>query len=592
MKLLLSYLAKYQRPFLLACFNSTVNKVLDLMPPVLVGWLVDSLSGQVPALFAGAGFADTRSAVMAVIVLTVVIFLLESLFEWFYKLGFMRVAQQIQHRVRVDLYDKMQRLPQSFYERNRMGNVLAIANDDVNQLERFLNTSFNELLQIAVLFVFASVALTNMSWELALIGMAPVPGILAGSILYQRLVAPRYQRMRRTNGELNSRLENNLSGMQVIKLFNAETFERGRVAEVSHRYRNDNFRIIDLSAAYTPLIRTFITAGFAIGLLVAANWVMQGNGKVSLGGVALYAMLIQRLLWPVTNLGRILDDYERARASLLRITSIFELADEPAGHEAMPEGTGFREIVFDGVGFGYQPESPVLHDINLRVSRGQSVGIVGPTGAGKTTVIKLLSRLHDPDSGTIRIDDRSLSGIDIHDWRRQISVVSQDVYLFHGSIRENIAYGREDVSGADIERAARMARFHDFAAGLPDGYDAIIGERGIKLSGGQRQRLSLARAILKDAPLLILDEATSAVDTQTERAIQENLRELGRDKTLVIIAHRLSTVRHADAIYVLDEGRIADSGTHAELIGRSGLYRELWQVQTGELPGSGGNQNV
>jgi len=583
MNILKYYIGKYKTQFFTASLNSVLNKVLDLMPPILVGWLVDSLSGNIPALFTNAGYSTVRSTVVLLIILTVVIFTLESFFEWLFKRGFMRMAQRVQHDVRVDVYDKLQRLPQSYFENTRLGNTLAILNDDVNQLERFLNTSFNELLQMVVLFIFATIALTSVSWELALIGMAPVPLIIAGSVIYQKLLAPRYRKMRNTIGELNSRLENNISGMQVVKLFNAEKFEKNRVEKASAQYRSDNFSIVEISAAYIPVIRTFITIGFASGLMVAAMWVMKENGKVSLGGIALYAMLIQRLLWPVTNLGRILDDYERARASILRIGGVLGQPEEPNNANAVPIAKAFREIRFDNVQFSYLSESPVLRNIDFSIAQGQSVGIVGPTGAGKTTLIKLLSRLYEPTEGFIRIDGRALSETDTHDWRSNISVVNQDVYLFHGSIRENIAYGKDDVSLEAITEASKMAHLHDFVQGLPAGYDSLVGERGIKLSGGQRQRLSLARAILKNTPLMILDEATSSVDTQTEQAIQENINVLSKDKTLIIIAHRLSTVRNADIIYVLDNGLVAESGTHDELIARSkGIYKDLWEVQTGE----------
>ncbi|MCP4122904.1 MAG: ABC transporter ATP-binding protein [Bacteroidetes bacterium] len=583
MNILKYYIGKYKTRFFTASLNSVLNKVLDLMPPILVGWLVDSLSGNIPALFTNAGYTTTRRTVVLLIILTAVIFTLESFFEWLFKRGFMRMAQRVQHDVRVDVYDKLQRLPQSYFENTRLGNTLAILNDDVNQLERFLNTSFNELLQMVVLFIFASIALTSVSWELALIGMAPVPLIIVGSVAYQKLLAPRYRKMRNTIGALNSRLENNISGMQVVKLFNAEKFEKNRVEKASAQYRADNFSIVEISAAYIPVIRTFITIGFASGLMVASMWVMKDNGKVSLGGIALYAMLIQRLLWPVTNLGRILDDYERARASILRIGGVLGQPEEPNNTNAVPVDKAFREIRFDNVQFSYLSESPVLRNIDLSIAQGQSVGIVGPTGAGKTTLIKLLSRLYEPTEGFIRIDGRALSETDTHDWRSNVSVVNQDVYLFHGTIRENIAYGKDDVSLETIIEASKMAHLHNFVEELPAGYDSLVGERGIKLSGGQRQRLSLARAILKNTPLMILDEATSAVDTQTEQAIQENINVLSNDKTLIIIAHRLSTVRNADIIYVLDNGLVTESGTHDELIARSkGIYKNLWEVQTGE----------
>jgi ATP-binding cassette subfamily B protein len=582
MNLFKTYLSRYQLSFFGACVNSTINKLLDLMPPLLVGWLVNSLSGTIPGWFKPLGVVNAKEAVLFIIALTVVIFLLESLFEWFYNGSFKRIAQKVQHDVRLDLYAKVQKLPQTYFENNRLGNMLSILNEDVNQLERFLNTNFNEILQMLVLFIFAFFALTSISFDLALIGMAPIPFIIIVSVLYQKMIAPKYQKMRQTAGWLNSRLENNLSGIREVKMFNAEKYEQERVTEASLQYKEDNFSIILYNVAYNPLIRIFVTAGFAIGLLVAANWVLQDNGKMTLGGVALYAMLIQRLLWPITRLGQIFDDYERSRASVKRIEQIFAQADEP-GHETsgmVPDH--FDTLEVKNLDFSYQLESGILYNVSFKVRKGESVGIVGPTGAGKTTLIKLISRLYEPNKGEILIDGRNLNNFNLSEWRSQISIVNQDAYLFHGSIKENIAYSQPNVEMNQIIEASKMAYLHDFVSSLPNGYDSLIGERGIKLSGGQRQRLSLARAILKNAPLLILDEATSAVDTQTEKAIQENIEVLSKDKTLIVIAHRLSTVRNTNSILVLDNGRIVESGNHETLLAKQdGIYRHLWNIQTG-----------
>jgi ATP-binding cassette subfamily B protein len=552
------------------------------MPPLLVGWLVNSLSGEMPKWFQPFGVNTAQQAVIFIILLTVAIFLLESLFEWFYNKSFKRIAQKVQHDVRLDLYAKVQKLPQTYFENNRLGNLLSILNEDVNQLERFLNTNFNEILQMVVLFIFAFLALTSISFELALIGMAPVPFIIIVSIIYQKLIASKYQKMRQTAGWLNSRLENNLSGIREVKMFNAEKYELQRVEEASKNYKEDNFSIIQYNSAYNPLIRIFVTAGFAIGLLVAANWVLQDNGKMTLGGVALYAMLIQRLLWPVTRLGQIFDDYERSRASIKRIEQIFAQEDEPGHENTANVPSDFEMLEVKNLDFSYQVESGILHAVNFKVRKGESIGIVGPTGAGKTTLIKLISRLYEPNGGEILIDGKKLSSFNLNEWRSQISIVNQDAYLFHGTIKENIAYSQPNVEMSQIIEASKMAYLHEFVASLPNGYDSLIGERGIKLSGGQRQRLSLARAILKNAPLLILDEATSAVDTQTEKAIQENIEVLSRDKMLIVIAHRLSTVRNTNSILVLDNGRIVEEGNHETLLTKpNGIYNKLWIIQTG-----------
>lgn len=582
MKLLQKYLGNYKLAFALACFNSLCNKVLDLMPPILVGWLVDSLSGSIPQFLDRSKSLSVKQVVVLIIVLTVIIFLLESLFEYLFKKGFKRIAQNVQHDVRLDVYNKVQRLPQSYFENNRLGNILSVLNDDINQLERFLNESFNEILQMVVLFIFSFIAFSTFSIEIALIGMAPIPLIIIGSLVYQKMIAPRYQKMRNTVGALNSRLENNVSGMRVIKMFNAEEFESNRVDEVSQEYKNDNFKIININVAYIPLIRIFITAGFALGLLVAALWVIEGNGKMTLGGVTLYAMLIQRLLWPVTRLGTIFDDYERAMASISRINGVLNEQDESDVDGAIVKDLAFNKIEVNKLNFAYEAHQPILKNISFKVDKGQAIGVVGATGAGKTTLVKLLTRLYEAPKNSILIDGVDLSDLSIKAWRQLISIVHQDAYLFHGTIKENIAYGKAEMSQAEIEQAAKMAHLHDFIIQLPEGYNSIIGERGIKLSGGQRQRLSLARAILKNAPLLILDEATSAVYTETESAIQENIERLSENKTLIIIAHRLSTVRNTDKILVLNAGEIVESDTHNNLIQiENGVYSKLWKIQTG-----------
>jgi ATP-binding cassette subfamily B protein len=330
-----------------------------------------------------------------------------------------------------------------------------------------------------------------------------------------------------------------------------------------------------------------IALGFA-GMMVLGGRAALG-GDVTTGTLVVFCLLIQRILWPLTTLGQVLDDYHRAAASAGRVMSLLTTptrVPEPASPKPFPRGDGLVE--FDAVEFRYRLGNPVLRGLTFSARPGETIGIAGPTGSGKTTLVKLLLRLYDATGGSVRVDGADVRDVPLADLRRRIALVSQDVYLFHGTIRENIAYGVRARGGpatqAEIEEAARLAHLHDFIASLPQGYDTLVGERGIKLSGGQRQRLSIARAILKDAPILVLDEATSSVDTETERAIQENMLRLTRGRTALVIAHRLSTIRHAHRIVVLRDGRVAEEGHHDDLVALGGTYADLWNLQCGILP--------
>jgi ATP-binding cassette subfamily B protein len=583
---LFGYLRSYRARLASATSASVANKVLDLMPPLLVGWVIDSLRGKPPGFISSlAGTRDPWSMALVLSGLSVVIFFFESLFQWMYQAGFMTLAQRVQHDLRMDVYNRIQEREIAFFEEHRLGEILAMLNDDVNQLERFLNTGFNELVQLAVLFIFAFAVMFPISWQLSLVAVAPVPIILWGSLLYQRRIQPRYRRVREGVGGLASRLENNLAGIHVIKSFTAEAFETERVRRVSEEYQRANFEAIRLSALYVPLIRMAIVMGFAGVLLIGSYWILNGSGIITVGELVLFSMMTERLLWPLTRLGTTVDDFERARASARRAFGLLDT--EPAIQDPgkpEPLGRARGEVVFDHVEFRYARgrDESVLRDLSFRVAPGETIGIAGPTGAGKSTLIKLLLRYYDVTGGAVRLDGHDVRRVTLADLRHNIALVSQDVYLFHGTVRENIAYS-SDAPFEEVVRAAKLAQLHDFVAGLPQGYDTLVGERGIKLSGGQRQRLSIARAIVKDAPLLILDEATSSVDTETERAIQENLKTLTAGRTALIIAHRLSTIRHADRILVLRDGEVAEEGTHDELVARGGIYADLWHVQAGEL---------
>lgn len=583
MRRLFGYIGRYRARLAFAVTTSIINRILDLMPPILTAWVINTVTDAPPDWIVGlAGdTAGPMTYATLLAILALLVFFGESAFQWMSRYAFLTLAQHAQHDLRMEAYDKLQHREINFFERHRLGETLSMLNDDVNQLERFLNSGFNQLLQLAVLFVFAGSVLFATSWSLALLGLAPVPFIVVASIIYSRLIAPRYMAVRQSAGELLSRLENNMGGILVIKSFTAEALEAKRVGEASAGYRKANHEAIKYSAAYIPIVRMGIALGFAVVLLMGGYRVL--TGALTAGSLVMFAMMIQRMLWPLTNISQVYDDYERARASARRTFGLLQTPPRIQDPDQPKElGDVAGRVAFEDVHFSYGRGEPVMRGVSFDIEPGMSVGIAGPTGAGKSTLVKLLLRLYDPDQGVIRVDGIDLRDLAQVDLRRHIALVSQDVYLFHGTIRENIAY-REGETPLDlVTAAAEMAQFHDFVQTLPDGYDTIVGERGIRLSGGQRQRLSIARAVLKDAPIMVFDEATSSVDTETERAIQHALREVTRDRTAIIIAHRLSTIRHADRILVLRDGQVAEAGSHDDLLEAGGVYADLWHVQAGD----------
>ncbi|WP_069790326.1 ABC transporter ATP-binding protein [Cyanobacterium sp. IPPAS B-1200] len=578
---LLEYSPKYRGLIYRAVICSVLNKVFDLAPPVLIGAAVDVVVQREDSAIAQFGFESVFSQLLVLTVLSVIIWTLESAFQYAYERLWRNLAQNIQHDLRLDAYGHIQNLELEFFENKSTGRLLSVLNDDINQLERFLDVGANEILQVITTVIIIGLAFFILTPTTAWMAIVPIPIIIWGAIAFQKFLEPLYGDVREKVSLLNSRLSNNLSGITTIKSFTTETYEVERVRVDSEAYRRSNQRAIAYSAGFVPLIRLVILAGFTSILLFGGLQVEEGT--LAVGTYSVLVFMTQRLLWPLTRLGQTLDLYQRAMASTTRVMALLDTPIQiHSGDIPLSFAHTQGEIHLKDVTFSYFEREPVLQHLNLDIPAGKTTAIVGSTGSGKSTIIKLLLRLYEINSGMITLDGINIQDIVLYDLRRAIGLVSQDVFLFHGSVRENIAYGSPDATEEDVISAAKNAEAHEFIMELPQGYDTVVGERGQKLSGGQRQRLSIARAILKNPPILILDEATSAVDNETESAIARSLQYITKGRTTIMIAHRLSTIRHADCIYVMERGKIIEQGKHEELIAHNGIYQNLWQVQTGE----------
>ena len=577
---LLTYARGHRRQLRLATLCSILNKIFDLAPPLLIGAAVDLVVQRDDSWIASLGFDGFNAQLWGLAMITVVIWVAESVFEYAFGILWRNLAQTLEHELRMDAYAHVQSLELAYFEDQNTGALMAVLNDDVNQLERFLDNGANALIQVATTVVVIGAIFLAIAPGVAIFALAPMPFIVWASLRYQRLLQPHYASVREDVGALSADLAGNLSGVATIQSYTNEAFELQRLGATSERYRQSNRGAIRLSAGFAPLIRMIIVVGFT-GTLVAGGHAVAA-GALAVGSFSIMVFMTQRLLWPLTRLGETFDLYQRAMASSTRIFDL--LAIEPkiqSGTKTLASDTVRGELRLDALSFHYRRESPIFSGLDLVLPAGETTAIVGSTGAGKSTLIKLLLRFSDPTAGSVKLDGHDLRELDLDSVRRAIGLVSQDVFLFHGTITENIAYGRRSASHDEVVAAARIAEADDFINSFPEGYETIVGERGQKLSGGQRQRISIARAILKDPPILVLDEATSSVDNETEAAIQRSLATIEEGRTTILIAHRLSTVRHAHTIHVLEQGAIIESGTHDQLVELGGTYASLWAVQTG-----------
>ena len=558
---------------------SILNKIFDLAPPILIGIAIDIVVEGSDSFIGNLGYSDRRQQLIILAVLTFIIWGLESAFDYIAAVTWRNISQDIEHSLRTDAFNNVLGLDLAFFENKSSGRLMAILNDDVNQLETFLDNGANRLVQTATTVLVIGGTFLYISPLVAVFAFIPIPIIIFGSLRFTNRIAERYTKIRNDIENLNANLSNSITGILTVKSFNREKKESERINLSSNEVKSANYHAIRLSAAFIPIIRIAILFGFTATLLIGGFLALDGEIKVATYSVMLF--ITQRLLWPLTELGVIFDSYQKAMASFRRIINLKNTT--PTIDNGNEKLTSFnKKIEISNLNFEYVKNFPVLNDISININKGQTTAIVGSTGSGKSTLIKLILRLYDSTSGEIKFDGKNIRDLELDSLRNKIGLVSQDIFLFEGTVFENIAYGNLDAKDEEVWEAAKLSESDKFINLLPNKENTIVGERGQKLSGGQRQRISIARAILKNPEILILDEATSAVDNETEAAIQRSINTLKEGRTVIAIAHRLSTIRNAEIIYVLEEGKVVESGNHESLLETNGVYSKLWSVQTGE----------
>ena len=561
----------YIKPYLHVLFAALVCTMLAAGGNLYLPWIFRDMIDKV---------LSARDAYMLNVISAsiVVIFLLRGIFLYGQNYLMSYVGQHVIIDIRGEVFRKLQRLSMSFYDKNKTGTIMSYVTNDVNALQGAMVDNTIELVTESIILIGSICAMTYLDWKLTLFTILTFPVVLYFMNFFGKKIRRSGGMIQEAAADITSVLQEAVSSVRIVKSFVREQYEIDRFERENEANLKANLKNAKYMATLTPTIEFVAALGVTMILWFGGHNVI--DGETTAGSLVAFLAYAVNISNPVKRITRVTGNIQRALAAAQRVVDVLDLPEEVQNlpdAKALPAVTG--SVCFENVTFSYNEGDEILHDLSFAVKPGQAVGLVGPSGAGKSTIASLLPRFYDCDAGAIRIDGTDIKHVTLDSLRQQVGIVPQETILFNGTVYDNILYGRLDATKDEIEAAAKAANAHDFIMELPEGYNTMLGDRGVNISGGQRQRIAIARAILKDPRILVLDEATSALDTESERLVQEALNRLMVGRTSIIIAHRLSTIKNADRILVLDKGKLAEDGTHDELMEKNGLYAHLYQIQ-------------